>query len=213
MAKTSGLSVSSIAAREIFAASSSSSSSSSSSFKRLPSASNSWVGEDEGFGAPVRGPTIGSSSSSSVSLNVVSRSITSRRRISSSKSSSRQIVIAWNVKGLSHNPSIIVLRPASILFAMAISPSRDNNSTEPISRRYMRTGSSVLSKVSLPVAAKVTSLASLATTVTSVGPSSSTSSASIIFIPISESIDITSSICSEATWSGGITSLSSSYVM
>src|SRR5713101_1652542 len=36
-------------------------------------------------------------------------------------------------------------RPASMRFAIAISPSRDNSSTEPISRRYMRTGSSVCS--------------------------------------------------------------------
>jgi len=33
--------------------------------------------------------------------------------------------------------------------AMAISPSRDNSSTEPISRKYMRTGSSVRSVGSL----------------------------------------------------------------
>src|ERR1700745_539222 len=33
-------------------------------------------------------------------------------------------------------------RPASMRLAMAISPSRDRSSTEPISRRYMRTGSS-----------------------------------------------------------------------
>ena len=39
----------------------------------------------------------------------------------------------------------MVSRPASIRLAMAISPSRDSSSTEPISRRYMRTGSSVRS--------------------------------------------------------------------
>ena len=40
-------------------------------------------------------------------------------------------------------PPIIMSRPASMRLAIAISPSRDNSSTEPISRRYMRTGSSV----------------------------------------------------------------------
>ena len=36
-------------------------------------------------------------------------------------------------------------RPASMRLAMAISPSRESSSTEPMSRRYMRTGSSVRS--------------------------------------------------------------------
>ena len=40
-------------------------------------------------------------------------------------------------------------RPASMRLAMAISPSRDKSSTEPISRRYIRTGSSVRSAGSL----------------------------------------------------------------
>jgi hypothetical protein len=64
------------------------------------------------------------------------------------QSSSRQMVMAWKVSGLSQSPAIIVLRPASIRLAMAISPSRLRSSTEPISRRYMRTGSSVRSSVS-----------------------------------------------------------------
>ena len=42
-------------------------------------------------------------------------------------------------------PRIIVSRPASMRLAMAISPSRESSSTEPISRRYIRTGSSVRS--------------------------------------------------------------------
>ena len=62
-----------------------------------------------------------------------------------STSSSRQMMIAWKVSGLSQRPAIIVSRPASMRLAMAISPSRDRSSTEPISRRYMRTGSSVRS--------------------------------------------------------------------
>ena len=69
----------------------------------------------------------------------------SRSRILPSLSSSRQMMIAWKVSGLSHKPAIIASRPASIRLAMAISPSRESNSTEPISRKYMRTGSSVRS--------------------------------------------------------------------
>src|SRR6266568_1130963 len=60
-------------------------------------------------------------------------------------SSSRQMMMAWKVSGLSHSPAIIASRPASMRLAMAISPSRESSSTEPISRRYMRTGSSVRS--------------------------------------------------------------------
>ena len=69
----------------------------------------------------------------------------SRRRILPSLSSSRQMMIAWKVSGLSQSPAIIASRPASMRLAMAISPSRDRSSTDPISRRYMRTGSSVRS--------------------------------------------------------------------
>jgi hypothetical protein len=53
----------------------------------------------------------------------------------------------------SQSPAIIVLRPASMRLAMAISPSRERSSTEPISRRYIRTGSSVRSSVSPPLEA------------------------------------------------------------
>ena len=60
-------------------------------------------------------------------------------------SSSRQMMMAWKVSGFSQRPAIIASRPASMRLAMAISPSRDRSSTEPISRRYMRTGSSVRS--------------------------------------------------------------------
>ena len=69
----------------------------------------------------------------------------SRSRTLPSFSSSRQMMIAWKVSGLSQSPAIIASRPASMRLAMAISPSRDSSSTEPISRRYMRTGSSVRS--------------------------------------------------------------------
>ena len=69
----------------------------------------------------------------------------SRSRILPSFSSSRQMMMAWKVRGLSQSPAIMASRPASMRLAMAISPSRDSSSTEPISRRYMRTGSSVRS--------------------------------------------------------------------
>ena len=64
----------------------------------------------------------------------------SRRKTLPSLSSSRQMMMAWKVSGLSHRPAIIASRPASMRLAMAISPSRESSSTEPISRRYMRTG-------------------------------------------------------------------------
>src|SRR3989440_9216826 len=67
----------------------------------------------------------------------------SRSNTFPSLSSSRQMMMAWKVSGLSHRLAIIASRPASMRLAMAISPSRDRSSTEPISRRYMRTGSSV----------------------------------------------------------------------
>ena len=77
------------------------------------------------------------------------------RSILPSLSSSRQMMIAWNVSGLSHGPAIIASRPASMRLAIAISPSRDKSSTEPISRRYMRTGSSVRSAGSARVSERV----------------------------------------------------------
>ena len=73
----------------------------------------------------------------------------SRRKTFPSLSSSRQMMMAWKVSGLSHRPAIMASRPASMRLAMAISPSRESSSTEPISRRYMRTGSSVRSVGSL----------------------------------------------------------------
>ena len=88
--------------------------------------------------------------------------------------------------------------------AMAISPSRESNSTEPISRRYMRTGSSVrpMSSSAMLPAVGLFSGAS--------GAFSSGSSPSITVMPISESMDMVSSICSEDIWSGGSTWFSSS---
>src|SRR5437764_6259320 len=73
----------------------------------------------------------------------------SRRKTLPSLSSSRQMMMAWKVSGLSQSPAIMASRLASMRLAMAISPSRESSSTEPISRRYMRTGSSVRSGGSL----------------------------------------------------------------
>ena len=73
----------------------------------------------------------------------------SRNKTLPSLSSSRQMIMAWKVRGLSQSPAIMVSRPASMRLAMAISPSRESSSIEPISRRYMRTGSSVRSAGSL----------------------------------------------------------------
>ncbi len=120
--------------------------------------------------------------------------------------------MARKVSGLSHRPPIIMSRPASMRLAMAISPSRDSSSTEPISRRYIRTGSSVrprLSSSTLPVCSS-----SASSFFSSRGASpSSLSSFSTTWMPISLSVAITSSICSDDTCSGGSTALSSSNVM
>ena len=125
-------------------------------------------------------------------------------------------MIALKVIGLSHRPQIIVSRPASMRLAMAISPSRRSNSTAPISRRYMRTGSSVRSTASFLVATAGR------------GPPSSSGSTSssrlllglprrrpnrlfsTMLTPISLIADMMSSICSLFIWSCGSASLSSS---
>ncbi len=97
----------------------------------------------------------------------------SRSRILPSFSSSRQMMMAWKVSGLSHRPAIMASRPASMRLAMAISPSRDSSSTEPISRRYMRTGSSVRSVGSLvAVSALATGVAATTARGASAAPSS-----------------------------------------
>ena len=130
-------------------------------------------------------------------------------------------MIAWKVSGLSHRPAIIASRPASMRLAMAISPSRDRSSTEPISRRYMRTGSSVRSAGSeLRIATAAGRVAS--TTSVPSAPSSSSSplslsassvsSLSTTLMPISLSIAFMSSIWSEEISSDGSTALSSSCV-
>ena len=142
----------------------------------------------------------------------------SRRRTLPSSSSSRQMMMAWKVSGLSQSPAIIASRPASIRLAMAISPSRDSSSTEPISRRYMRTGSSVRSTGSR-VSALTGSLGWLSpasgssASSSAASPSaSSASSFSTTLTPISLNIARMSSICSEVTSSEGIRPLISSMV-
>ncbi len=142
----------------------------------------------------------------------------SRRKIFPSLSSSRQMMMAWKVSGLSQRPAIMASRPASMRLAMAISPSRDNSSTVPISRRYIRTGSSVRSPGSdflvSVTAFCVTSTSSLSgsSSASSLASSSSVSlsSDSMTLIPMSESSASVSSIASEVTSSEGRTALSCS---
>ncbi len=148
--------------------------------------------------------------------SMASRSRISRSCMVPALSASDQPMIAWKVMGDSHRPRIIVSRPASIRLAMAISPSRLSSSTAPISRRYMRTGSSVRSTVSFFLAiSKVwlpsvpSSGASTSSGVSSSGSASSpASSFSTTLMPMSFSADITSSICSDDIWSCGSISFS-----
>ena len=164
---------------------------------------------------------VSSSSSAPSTCSAVGplESIASRSRISRScmwplLSAVDQSMIALKVIGLSHRPQIIVSRPASMRLAMAISPSRESSSTAPISRRYMRTGSSVRSTVSFffsrtkvsPAPSDLVEPGSCSAS----RSSSSASSFSTMLTPISESADITSSICSEDIWSCGSASFSSS---
>ena len=133
------------------------------------------------------------------------------------------MMTAWKVSGLSHRPAIIASRPASMRLAMAISPSRESSSTEPMSRRYMRTGSSVRSVGSARVCVTAGTLGVVATARLVVGSSSSASSASwagassgsslsTTVMPMSDSIDMVSSIWSGETSSEGSTALSASSV-
>ena len=112
---------------------------------------------------------------------------------------------ARNVIGHSQMAPIIISRPASMRLAIAISPSRDSSSTLPISRKYMRTGSSVRPR-------SVSSVVVVPDSRSSAGAGwvSSPSSPSMRLMPISETIANTSSICSEDTFSGGRVVLSSS---
>ena len=130
------------------------------------------------------------------------------------------MMMAWKVSGLSQRPAIIVSRPASMRLAMAISPSRDSSSTEPISRRYMRTGSSVRSAGSVLRVVTAVERGVSATSPPSGSSSavrrafsaSSASSLSTTLMPISFSIEFMSSIWSEEISSEGRTAFSSSWV-
>ena len=118
--------------------------------------------------------------------------------------------MARMVSGLSQMPPIMASRPASMRLAMAISPWRDKSSIEPISRRYMRTGSSVRSYSGASAAAAVVAGGVASSLVAASGLASSPSSFSMTLTPISESMDMVSSICSLETWSWGSTELISS---
>src|SRR5450631_3189406 len=141
---------------------------------------------------------------------MASRSMISRSKTLPSLSSSRHTVSASKVSGLSHKAPIINSRPASMRLAMAISPSRDKSSTLPISRRYMRTGSSVRSYCSPALAVVASALLPSAGTRAPPSSPSSASSLSMTLMPISLSIAIVSSICSDEVLSDGSTLFSSS---
>src|SRR5437764_951708 len=189
-------------------------SSPSSSLSLSPSALSSTTTSSLAAAAPSGSPTVSAAlmiaapaSSRLAAPYVASRSTMSRSSILFSFSASRQPTIARTVSGLSQMPPIIISRPASMRLAIAISPSRDNSSTDPISRRYMRTGSSVrpMSSSTLPRASLSPSSASAPASA-----GSSLSSPSTTLMPSSESMVIVSSICSEDTWSCGNAAFSSS---
>ena len=74
---------------------------------------------------------------------VASRSITSRNGTSLASIWRRHSITQSRVRGLSTRASTAFRRPISMRLAIAISPSRVSRSMPFMSRRYMRTGSSV----------------------------------------------------------------------
>ena len=100
------------------------------------------------------------------------------------------MMMAWKVSGLSQSPAIIASRPASMRLAIAISPSRESSSTEPISRRYIRTGSSVRSDGS-DFSALAGTLLETGTSSPSLSSSSSASSAGLFSSSCSASSEST----------------------
>ena len=142
----------------------------------------------------------------------------SRRNTLPSFNSSRQMMTAWKESGLSHSPAIIASRPASIRLAVATSPWRESSPIEPISRRYMRTGSSVRSIGSLAsdlagvFGVTSTSSPDSVSSLSGFSPASSSSASaspvSTTLMPISLSAARMFSICSEVTSSEGMTALS-----
>ena len=137
---------------------------------------------------------------------VASRSRTSRNSLSPRSTAFDHSQRLRRVAGFSHSAPIIISRPASMRLAMAISPSRDSSSTAPISRIYMRTGSSVRpSSASLALAA-----AGWAASAGRRSCASSPSSDSTRLMPSSEIVAMVSSICSDDTRSDGSAALRSS---
>ena len=184
-----GRSASSIADRGTFPSASSESPSSSVSFSsesdRLAS---SFDFTEVGEAGPFVGPP-----------KVPSRSITSLSNISSSVIDACQLLMAASVIGLSQMDPNIMFRPASIRFAIAISPSRERSSTLPISRKYILTGSSAL-----PSSSSALGLSGWASFWSGVSCElSSVSSSSTSWIPSSENIVWISSIRSEEFCSVG----------
>ena len=91
------------------------------------------------------------------------------------------------VKGFLLIPLNIKSLPASILFAIAISPSLERSSTFPISLRYILTGSSVLpNSLSEALVDFTTSPLVVSLPTTSVSESFDSSSVSTKLIPTSE---------------------------
>ncbi len=126
---------------------------------------------------------------------VRSKSIISRKGTTPSRTCSVQVRSARIASGDSQMPPIIISRPASIRLAIAISPSRLSSSTEPISRKYIRTGSSdppTSLSDRLPEARPSPATASESSLSTS-------SVASTTFTPIWDREAITSSICSDVS--------------
>ena len=127
----------------------------------------------------------------------------SRSGTANSRTCWAQVSSARMVRGDSQIPPIIISRPASIRLAIAISPSRANSSTEPISRKYIRTGSSE------PLTSPSDRLPDCGVSSLSL---STSSAASTTVTPISLSETITSSICSEVSSPCGSAAFSSSWV-
>ena len=143
---------------------------------------------------------------------IISKSTMSRSCIVPPTSSSRQEAMAFKVIGLSHKPLSITVFPASIRFAMAISPSRERSSTAPISRRYIRTGSSERLN-SFSSKFPLSSMSSSCSRSSFSFSKSSVSDSEIRLIPKSEIEAIMSSMFSEVSFSEGRALFNSSTVM
>ena len=118
-------------------------------------------------------------------------------------------MIARMVSGLSHSASSTVLRPASMRLAISISPSRESSSIVPISRRYMRTGSSVRPRSSSNEPAPSDSSSSFSRSLFAAAPFASPPPT---LTPISSNMAISSSTTSGEISSSGKAALISSWV-